>query len=57
MSPATPIFKVPAEFNVTAVPGVVKKLETGEFRVMLPPALVVRLTVDAVELIVASVTE
>lgn len=54
MSPATPIFKIPAEFNVTVVPPTVL---IGEFRVILPPPFVVRLTVDPVELIVASVTE
>ena len=54
MSPFTPIFKIPAEFNVTVVPPMVL---TGEFRLILPPPFVVRLTEDAVELIVASVTE
>ena len=54
ISPATPIFKIPAEFNVTVVPPTVL---IGEFRLILPPAFVVRLTVDPVELIVASVTE
>lgn len=54
MSPSTPIFRVPAEFNVTVVPPMVL---TGEFRLILPPPFVVRLTEDAVELIVASVTE
>jgi hypothetical protein len=48
------MFKIPAEFNVTVVPPTVL---IGEFRLILPPAFVVRLTVDPVELIVPSVTE